>query len=96
MGQINPFRIAVPDADLNDLRMRLVQTRWPEAECVDDWSQGIPLDYTRELAGYWATSTTGAHVRRHSTGLTSTPPKSTGSTSISSTSDPARATPSRC
>jgi pimeloyl-ACP methyl ester carboxylesterase len=54
MGQTNPFRIAVPDDDLNDLRTRLVQTRWPEAECVDDWSQGIPLSYTRELADYWA------------------------------------------
>ena len=30
------------------------RTRWPEAECVDDWSQGIPLAYTRELADYWA------------------------------------------
>src|SRR6195256_1804538 len=54
MAPINPFRIAVPDADLNDLRARLVHTRWPEAECVDDWSQGIPLSYTRELADYWA------------------------------------------
>ena len=26
----------------------------PSAECVNDWSQGIPLDYTRDLAGYWA------------------------------------------
>ncbi len=34
----------------------MVQTRWPEAECVDDWSQGIPLAYTRELADYWANS----------------------------------------
>jgi pimeloyl-ACP methyl ester carboxylesterase len=54
MGQIEAFRIAVPDADLADLKERLARTRWPEAECVDDWSQGIPLDYTRELAGYWA------------------------------------------
>jgi pimeloyl-ACP methyl ester carboxylesterase len=54
MAQINPFRIAVPDADLEDLRRRLAATRWPEAECVDDWSQGIPLAYTRELAQYWA------------------------------------------
>jgi epoxide hydrolase len=53
MAQITPFRIAVPDADLDDLRSRLARTRWPEAECVDDWSQGIPLDYTRELADYW-------------------------------------------
>jgi pimeloyl-ACP methyl ester carboxylesterase len=54
VAQINPFRIAVPDADLDDLRSRLARTRWPEGECVNDWSQGIPLDYTRELAGYWA------------------------------------------
>jgi epoxide hydrolase len=54
MAHINPFRIAVPDADLADLKDRLARTRWPEAECVDDWSQGIPLCYTRELADYWA------------------------------------------
>jgi epoxide hydrolase len=54
MAQINPFRIAVPEADLDDLKARLTRTRWPEAECVDDWSQGIPLNYTRELADYWA------------------------------------------
>ena len=54
ISQITPFRIAVPDADLDDLRARLARTRWPEAECVDDWSQGIPLAYTRELADYWA------------------------------------------
>ncbi|HTI78744.1 MAG TPA: epoxide hydrolase N-terminal domain-containing protein, partial [Mycobacterium sp.] len=54
MAQINPFRIAVPDADLADLKDRLARTRWPEAETVDDWNQGIPLSYTRELADYWA------------------------------------------
>ena len=54
MAEIHPFRIAIPDDDLADLRLRLARTRWPEAECVNDWSQGIPLDYTRELAAYWA------------------------------------------
>ena len=54
MSAIVPFRIAVPDGDLTDLRERLHRTRWPERECVADWSQGIPLDYTRELAAYWA------------------------------------------
>ena len=54
MGQVNPFRISLPDTDLADLKERLARTRWPEPECVDDWSQGIPLDYTRELARYWA------------------------------------------
>jgi epoxide hydrolase len=54
MPEVAPFRIAIPDADLNDLRQRLARTRWPERECVDDWNQGIPLDYTRDLAAYWA------------------------------------------
>src|SRR6202041_1422829 len=54
MLTVEPFRIAVPDDDLVDLKERLSRTRWPESECVNDWSQGIPLAYTRELAGYWA------------------------------------------
>jgi len=54
MSEIAPFRIAVSDEQLDDLKRRLTNTRWPEAECVDDWSQGVPLSYTQELAGYWA------------------------------------------
>ena len=54
MADIKPFSIAVSDEDLADLKQRLAQTRWPEAETVDDWSQGMPLSYTRELAEYWA------------------------------------------
>jgi epoxide hydrolase len=54
LKQLQPFRIHVPDDVLDDLRSRLSRTRWPEAECVDDWSQGIPLEYTRSLADYWA------------------------------------------
>jgi epoxide hydrolase len=53
MTEVRPFQIAVSDTDLDDLRSRLSHTRWPEAECVDDWSQGIPLAYTQELARYW-------------------------------------------
>jgi pimeloyl-ACP methyl ester carboxylesterase len=51
---VEPFRIAVGDAELADLRSRLVRTRWPERETVDDWSQGIPLAYVQELCRYWA------------------------------------------
>ena len=54
MPEIRPYHIDVPDAVLDDLQERLARTRWPEAETVDDWSQGIPLAYTREVAGYWA------------------------------------------
>jgi pimeloyl-ACP methyl ester carboxylesterase len=53
LTEIRPFRIDVPDEDLADLKGRLARTRWPDAECVEDWNQGIPLAYTRELAGYW-------------------------------------------
>ena len=53
MTTITPFRIAIPDADIDDLRRRLAGTRFPEKETPDDWSQGVPLAYVRELATYW-------------------------------------------
>jgi hypothetical protein len=52
--EVTPFRIEVPEADLRDLRDRLRRTRWPDAETVGDWSQGIPLSYVQELCAYWA------------------------------------------
>lgn len=52
--EVVPFRVDVPDAALADLRDRLRRTRWPDAETVDDWSQGVPLGYVRELCAYWA------------------------------------------
>lgn len=52
--EVIPFQIEVPDADLTDLRERLSRTRWPEAATVDSWSQGVPLDYLRDLCEYWA------------------------------------------
>jgi pimeloyl-ACP methyl ester carboxylesterase len=53
MTTITPFRIAIPEADLDDLRRRLARTRFPEKETPDDWSQGVPLAYVREVATYW-------------------------------------------
>ncbi len=50
---VEPFRINATDADLEDLHSRLVRTRLPEAETPDDWSQGIPLAYMREVIDYW-------------------------------------------
>lgn len=49
-----PFRLETPESELRDLRERLARTRWPEAETVADWSQGVPLAYLRELCSYWA------------------------------------------
>lgn len=53
--EIEPFRVAISDAELADLRRRLVDTRWSDAETVKDWSQGVPLAYLRDLIGYWGT-----------------------------------------
>ena len=50
------FRIAVPEAELDDLRERLRRSRWPERETVDDWSQGVPLAYLEELCDHWASA----------------------------------------
>jgi pimeloyl-ACP methyl ester carboxylesterase len=50
-----PFTVAFPEAELDDLRERLSRTRWPDAETVDDWSQGVPLAYLQELCTYWRT-----------------------------------------
>jgi pimeloyl-ACP methyl ester carboxylesterase len=52
---LRPFMIDVPDADLEDLRARIVATRWPEKETVDDASQGVQLATLQALARYWAT-----------------------------------------
>ena len=51
--EIKPFRIAVADAVLEDLRSRLQRTRWPERELVRDWSQGIPLAWIEDMCRYW-------------------------------------------
>lgn len=50
---ITEYTVAIPEAELTDLKQRLANTRWPEPEAVTDWSQGIPLSYTREMAEYW-------------------------------------------
>ena len=55
MDDVRTFQIHVDDADLNDLNDRLARTRWPESEPVDDWTQGIPLQYIQELCAYWQT-----------------------------------------
>jgi epoxide hydrolase len=52
--QIRAYRVSVSEDELNDLRARLRRARWPERETVDDWSQGVPLAYLRELCEYWA------------------------------------------
>ncbi|GAA3560392.1 epoxide hydrolase [Microlunatus spumicola] len=50
---LRPFRVAVPDAELDDLRQRLARTRWPDPETVPDWSQGVRLENVRSLVAHW-------------------------------------------
>ena len=51
---IEEFRVEIAEAELDDLRARLRRTRWPEPETVADASQGVRLDYLRDLCGHWA------------------------------------------
>ncbi|HSJ51090.1 MAG TPA: epoxide hydrolase, partial [Actinomycetota bacterium] len=52
--EVKGFRLDVPQSELDDLRARLVGTRWPEPETVTDWSQGVPLAYLRDVCRSWA------------------------------------------
>lgn len=50
---IRPFRIDVPQADLDDLRRRLDAARWPADSSGAGWERGIPADHLRALADAW-------------------------------------------
>jgi pimeloyl-ACP methyl ester carboxylesterase len=50
---VQPFTIAIPQADLDDLRERLARTRWIDEVEGSGWIYGIDLGYLRELADYW-------------------------------------------
>ena len=54
-GAIRPFRVAIPDASLEDLRRRIAATRFPSEELVEDRSQGVQLATIQALATYWVT-----------------------------------------
>ncbi|MBA2447346.1 MAG: epoxide hydrolase N-terminal domain-containing protein [Chloroflexi bacterium] len=53
--EIHPFRIEIPQADLDDLRERLARTRWPDQLPDVGWSRGVPVGYLKNLAEYWRT-----------------------------------------
>jgi pimeloyl-ACP methyl ester carboxylesterase len=50
---IRPFTLRIDQQVLDDLAQRLAMTRWPDPETPKDWSQGLPLDYAKQLAAYW-------------------------------------------
>ena len=44
----------VPESEIAELRRRIIATRWPERETVNDASQGVQLETMQALARYWA------------------------------------------
>ncbi len=54
-NEIRPFRIDIPQAELDDLHRRLASARFAEPVPGDepDWSRGIPASAVRTLAEYW-------------------------------------------
>ncbi|MGW5051317.1 epoxide hydrolase family protein [Actinokineospora sp. NPDC004072] len=53
---MQPFRINIPQEQIDDLNRRLAATRWPAELSGFGWERGVPLDYLKELAEYWRTS----------------------------------------
>ena len=53
--EIRPFRVNVPEEDLDDLRRRIKATKWPDRETVADATQGVQLATMQALARYWST-----------------------------------------
>jgi len=53
---VHAFRANVPQSAVDDMRRRLLATRWPEMETVADSSQGPPLAQLKELVGYWGSA----------------------------------------
>jgi pimeloyl-ACP methyl ester carboxylesterase len=51
---VRPFQFRASQADLDDLRRRILATKWPEKETVNDQTQGVQLATMRALADYWA------------------------------------------
>jgi microsomal epoxide hydrolase len=54
--EITPFRIDVPEADLEDLRDRLGRTRWPDQIPGSGWDYGTDRAYLQDLCEYWRTT----------------------------------------
>lgn len=50
------FRIEIPQSDLDNLKQRIADTRWPQEIPGTGWDRGVPLEYLKELADYWRTS----------------------------------------
>ena len=52
---LRPFRIDVPQAELDELNSRIAAARWPDELSDVGWSYGMPVSYLKGLAEYWRT-----------------------------------------
>ncbi|MGH1565733.1 epoxide hydrolase family protein [Mumia sp. DW29H23] len=52
-ASVTPFRIDVPQAQLDDLAQRLALTRFTTPLPGDGWATGVPTSYLRELVASW-------------------------------------------
>ena len=52
--EIRPLAVEISQEQIDSLRRRIAETRWPPAELVQDASQGVQLQFLQELARYWA------------------------------------------
>ena len=93
---ITPFTLNAPQTVLDDLRGRLLQTRWPDPKIVKDTSQGPKLAKIQRLVNYWATEYDWRRTEALLNGWGSTPLSSTGSSSISCTPAPLCPVPAHC
>ncbi len=51
---IRPFKVQVSDAELANLKKRILATKWPKKELVGDATQGVQQGTMEKLADYWA------------------------------------------
>lgn len=70
MTTVKPFAINVPQATLDDLSVRLANTRWPDEAPGAGWSMGTSLEYLKTLTDYWRHS---YNWREHETALNALP-----------------------
>lgn len=50
---LSPYAIQIPEADIEDLRSRLRNVRWPDELADAGWDYGVPRGYVQGLAEYW-------------------------------------------
>jgi pimeloyl-ACP methyl ester carboxylesterase len=65
-SRLRPFTVSIPESEIDDLKLRLAGTRWPDPETVGDWSQGVRVENARSLVEHWGR---GYDWRRFESGL---------------------------